>query len=564
MSAAMKIGRNAPCHCGSGKKFKHCHGKLTAEGAPSSIPGFTEEQLRERARAVMRGHAAKENVRQQQGFGQPIISVSAKDHRIVAVKNRVMWGKWLVFTDFLMHFLKDTMGSEWGARDQANGSPHPIFRWLEKFKRLAASQQGIGDGRLKSGPIVGYIAALHQLGYALYLIAHHDQIPKPLLKRLRETLTFLPAYYETIVGAALAVAGFEITCAEKGPTSKATPEFHARSKTSRKVYDVEAKRKNRWTAPTDGSDEAAFRAELRGYIRDQIHKASAKKLTNPVFWLELSIPKIRDEGHWREVGEFSGQVVSEAKATMTIDGQPIPQAFVVITNHCFLADEDIQGNPTFGFLQAIRTPDYPFGKMMDVEDALQGYDNHRDIFKMMEGWKIAGTVPVTFDASPPELLSRDGEPQRTIQIGDTIAVPGPDGVSIPVHVDEIASAGDGKAMLGVHDPATKQSWIAQMPLTKGEEAAAARYTDAIFGKDNASKQLREGDPFDLYDWFLKAHQSVTPEQMNKKFEDEPGLHRFKDLPLDQKHIRYARELTKSMWIQIRTTREAKAAQKAPC
>jgi preprotein translocase subunit SecA len=24
-----KIGRNDPCHCGSGKKYKQCHGKLT-------------------------------------------------------------------------------------------------------------------------------------------------------------------------------------------------------------------------------------------------------------------------------------------------------------------------------------------------------------------------------------------------------------------------------------------------------------------------------------------------------------------------------------------------------
>lgn len=24
--AAPKLGRNQPCHCGSGKKFKHCHG----------------------------------------------------------------------------------------------------------------------------------------------------------------------------------------------------------------------------------------------------------------------------------------------------------------------------------------------------------------------------------------------------------------------------------------------------------------------------------------------------------------------------------------------------------
>ncbi|NOR21025.1 MAG: preprotein translocase subunit SecA, partial [Xanthomonadales bacterium] len=26
---APKVGRNEPCHCGSGKKFKHCHGKLS-------------------------------------------------------------------------------------------------------------------------------------------------------------------------------------------------------------------------------------------------------------------------------------------------------------------------------------------------------------------------------------------------------------------------------------------------------------------------------------------------------------------------------------------------------
>jgi uncharacterized protein YchJ len=26
-SAEQKIGRNQPCYCGSGKKFKLCHGK---------------------------------------------------------------------------------------------------------------------------------------------------------------------------------------------------------------------------------------------------------------------------------------------------------------------------------------------------------------------------------------------------------------------------------------------------------------------------------------------------------------------------------------------------------
>jgi preprotein translocase subunit SecA len=27
-SATAKVSRNAPCPCGSGKKFKHCHGAL--------------------------------------------------------------------------------------------------------------------------------------------------------------------------------------------------------------------------------------------------------------------------------------------------------------------------------------------------------------------------------------------------------------------------------------------------------------------------------------------------------------------------------------------------------
>jgi preprotein translocase subunit SecA len=27
--AGQKIGRNDPCPCGSGRKYKHCHGKLS-------------------------------------------------------------------------------------------------------------------------------------------------------------------------------------------------------------------------------------------------------------------------------------------------------------------------------------------------------------------------------------------------------------------------------------------------------------------------------------------------------------------------------------------------------
>ncbi len=29
LDAGPKVGRNDPCPCGSGKKYKHCHGKLS-------------------------------------------------------------------------------------------------------------------------------------------------------------------------------------------------------------------------------------------------------------------------------------------------------------------------------------------------------------------------------------------------------------------------------------------------------------------------------------------------------------------------------------------------------
>ncbi len=51
-----KIGRNEPCHCGSGKKYKHCHGKPEAESAP---PPDSHEGAVQRAMAWLGQHHRK-------------------------------------------------------------------------------------------------------------------------------------------------------------------------------------------------------------------------------------------------------------------------------------------------------------------------------------------------------------------------------------------------------------------------------------------------------------------------------------------------------------------------
>lgn len=557
--AKMRTGRNETCPCGSGKKFKKCCLNATKLGTPRAPTPERNPAFLAHAQAMLRQHQAAENVRQQQqGHGNPIVSWmdEASGLRFVAVKQTLYWAKnWVIFPDFLDYFMKNTLGREWGESERTKGQ-HPLFRWLQKTQ--AHSSHKPGEPKVKTIVMMGFIACWRHLAYALYLIAHHDEIPQALLKRLQKPIDFMPAYHEVIVGAALAVAGMEISCAETRVGSTPTPEFRAKSKASGKTYEVEAKRKNGWKAPTGDVLNAEFQRELHGYVRDQIYNASKKKLTNPVYWFELSIPTMMAEADWRAVAEKAEAAIRDAANSMTVDGQPIAPAYVIITNHTFLADEDVTGHPCFGFLQTIKIDDFPIGRPLEIEAALEGYDKHRDIFWLMEAWRTASTVPTTFDGSPPELLDSDGKPQRTVKIGDMIEVPDMYGETVCATVEEISSWGDDKAMLAVG--ANGRRWLVEMPLTAGEAQAARRYTDAVFGKDNASRSLRDDDPFDLYDWLLKAYANMTQEQVDKFFEQNPAVAHYKDLPLKEVRVRVAREHTKWTWMRTQQEKASKSQQ----
>lgn len=493
---------------------------------------------------IVRLHNAEENVRrQQQGHGNAIVSFVDHGYRHVAVRTTIHWSKsWIFFPDFLLDFLKATLGRDWGVREKPRGL-HPVFRWLEKFQ--AFNERLRSEGKPRTG-MMGFIACWLHLAYALYLIAHNDQLPKPLLKRLREPLYFMPAYYETIVGAALAVAGFELSCAETKASSIPTPEFRAKSKTTDTIYEVEAKRKESWKAATADVSSPDFLRELDAYVRDQVYRASKKKLKDPIYWFELSIPTVKTEADWRAIAVKVGDILRGAEANMTVDGQPIQSAFVVLTNHTFLANEDLDGEASFAVLETLKIDDYPFGRAMEIEAALQAWDKYRDIFRMMEGWKIARTVPTAFDGTPPELLSADGVPQRTMKIGDIVDANDLQGRAVKAKVTEICSMGD-KAVVAL--TADGRSWLAEMPLSTGEAAAAKRFTDAIFGKENASRGLSEDHPFDLYEFLLRAHTNLTQEQVVRFFAENPTASQYKELPLKEARVRIAREHTKWMWIK---------------
>lgn len=123
-----------------------------------------------------------------------------------------------------------------------------------------------------------------------------------------------------------------------------------------------------------------------------------------------------------------------------------------------------------------------------------------------------------------------------------------------VIVDELVSVG-AELTVAVRNEATDQAWLYKMPLTEAEAQAASRYTDAVFGKSNASRSLREDDPFDLYDWIRKAYSRTTPEQLAKLME-EPGWEPYRDLPTEEKRKRLARQYTKAIWAQSHPEKKA--------
>jgi hypothetical protein len=167
---------------------------------------------------------------------------------------------------------------------------------------------------------------------------------------------------------------------------------------------------------------------------------------------------------------------------------------------------------------------------------------------MMDSWKVARSIPVTFDGSPPELLSPDGQPQKIIKIGDMIVVPDEHGNEITVQVEELCSIGDS-AKLFVHDAVTQKRLLVDYPLTEAEAKAAKQYSDAIFGKPNASRGLRQDDPFDLYNWLLDGYAKTTSEQLRKLFEQQGMLQLFESRSPAEARVRLCREYTKAMWAQ---------------
>ncbi|HTB85286.1 MAG TPA: SEC-C metal-binding domain-containing protein, partial [Candidatus Sulfotelmatobacter sp.] len=205
---AKKIGPNERCPCGSGKKFKKCHGSIR-----QSKTTFSNQPLQEEIRkAFEHEQAAEIQRRQQQGRGKPIISTLCNGIRIVAVGSQLFKSpNWKTFHDFLHDYIKSVFDGKWANEELKKGHTerHPLLVLYELAVRYQ-NQFITAKGVVSTAPATGATSAYLRLAYNLYLLAHNAKVQAILINRLMQKDAFYGAYYETFIAGALVQAGFEI------------------------------------------------------------------------------------------------------------------------------------------------------------------------------------------------------------------------------------------------------------------------------------------------------------------------------------------------------------------
>src|ERR1035437_4564722 len=336
-----KTGVNDPCPCGSGKKFKKCH-RLRSTLPPDiwdkADMYFTEHHRREAARKAE--------------FGEVRAPVSAEHmgKRVVAVGNRIYWGKWRFFTDFLDPFVRGALGVEWGQAElrKPEAERHTLLDW-----RIKAWQQMNGvppdSTGVYSTALNGFVAAFFGFAYDLYTVADNNRLDGVLLSRLKHRDQFQGARHELFAEATCLRAGFSIEHENEKDPSKRHVEFVATFKATGQKLSVEAKSKQRpGVQGRKGNRESPERANLRfgSLIQDAARKENAHPL---VVFVDTNLP-LANADHFFEL-QSRNPVVPSRVMVKVLDlvtrqnSGTDPYSLLVFTNHPDHYAQEAQADP---------------------------------------------------------------------------------------------------------------------------------------------------------------------------------------------------------------------------
>ena len=519
-----KLGRNDPCHCGSGKKYKKCHLNQDSLNRLGSNTHFPDPKIIEKFQAR---HEAKESLRKSvQGEGRPIISTEYKGHRLVAVGNKLFFSKLdktKTFIDFLGNYIRQILDPKWGNAEIAKPLEHrhPILQWYDKICHIQ-EEYIIEEGQIYDTPFFGVARAYYGLAYNLYLLQHNVEIQDYLLKRLKQKNSFHAAYYETFVAAWFILAGFTLSLENEQDGTVTHCEFSATSR-SGKSFSVEAKTRAPGKPHLD--------------VGNQLYSALVKAADHDrIVFIDVNVPSgFNKEDYFNEISSC----IQGRETKLTVAGEPAPPAYVVVTNHPYhlhLTEENII---CAVLAEGFKISDYgsniEFPSLIDAYKALMKHAEFQSVIDACHHYQI----PTTFDGELPEYTF--GEAERYFFIGKTYEL---ENRTKGVLTTGTVIEQEKKAYL-IFQLKDDRSSIYTVPLSDAELRAYRQHPETFFGQvTNTNKHLET--PMDLFLFFYNGYKETPREKILEFFKDSSDLENIKKLSLEELRLKYAERCTLSV------------------
>lgn len=545
-------GRNEPCHCGSGKKYKKCHLQQDREQEHAGLGAKKVRRdgpSRADVAAMMRQHEAQEEIRRvQQGLGRPIISNMFNEHRIVAVGNTVHWSKvWKTFPDFLNDYIKKTLGSEWGNAELKKplAQRHPIMQWYDAYARY--QQETVKErGQVTSAKVTGAVACYLGLAYSLYLISHNVELQARLVKRLLDPAQFQGAYYELIVANTLIRAGFTLELEDETDGESKHCEFSAVSSATGKKYWVEAKMRSvsgiLGKTDADGTQSDNPLSHLSHHVTAALKKPATD---DRLIFVDLNAPFNPEDGDkpaW--VDKAHHALVGYERR------HDDASAYVIVTNlpfHRMLNDSPA----IIAFPLGLGMPDFNRPGEMRLSEAYRRKHKHIDIYNICESLEKFLTFPPTFDGSLPSEQSGDLA-NRRVQIGETYLFENVDGPEGSLGTVTSATVDEKKKLAYI--AITRAQGGSVILTQKMTDEAIADYKvlgQAYFGDPARPKKRDISSAFELFEWLMECYAKTPRARLLELVKGAPNFDELQKMSDDDLRANYCEMMAGAFERQIK-------------
>src|ERR1700738_1836668 len=523
------IGRNQPCPCGSGKKYKRCHGAYTAKASPVD-PTYSDAAF---VQNLKQAEALRLRREKQQGLGRPIVAAKLRHGQMVAVGNRLhLSPTWRTFHDFLRDHLFTLLGKEWVVAEQAKAPTerHRILQWFDQATQVARRAGTNSDG-ICSTPMTGAIRAFVNLAYNIYLIAHHtekngDAIVKGYIYRLKSKRSddFAGALFETYAVATFLKAGFTLEFENERDGSVSHVEFVALYPKTGKRFSVEVKTRDRTAGPTGEDIDDVKR--LR--IANKLNRALGKKAAHMrVVMIEINVPEV--------VTSYEGwpaaaiEQIRHNEETDFPRGEKKPSAYVFVTNHAF-HNNLIAADVGMQVLAAgFRIPDFgPNAPFPSYKGVLEARARHSEMFALMKSMQTHYEIPSTFDGEMPQLAFQGSTDVPRLQFGRWYLIPVPGRGEVPGRLYDAVVQEAQKQVFGLYQLASGESVSAVCPISDAELAAYKHYPETFFGE--VMQPTRHAQTLvDWCDFFYETYKHTPREKLLEWMTAAPDLEHMRTL-----------------------------------